>query len=53
METKIADLERKISDLKKRLPAHSAKPGMIQELEEMEEELRRIKSAREAPANDT
>ncbi len=32
-------LEEKITDLKKRFPAHSLKPQMMQELEELEEEL--------------
>lgn len=32
-------LEEKITDLKKRFPAHSLKPRMMQELEELEEDL--------------
>ncbi|MCL6610686.1 MAG: histidine kinase [Peptococcaceae bacterium] len=39
LESKIEELQKKISDLRKRLPAHSVKPGMIEELEELEEEL--------------
>jgi len=36
-------LEEKIADLKNRLPIHSVPPSMIQELEELEDELERIK----------
>jgi ubiquinone/menaquinone biosynthesis C-methylase UbiE len=36
-------LEEKITDLKNRLPIHSVPPSMIQELEELEDELERIK----------
>lgn len=39
MDKKIEELINKISDLKKRLPAHSAPPSMLQELEELEEQL--------------
>ncbi len=35
----IEALQRKIEDLKKRLPAHSVKPHMIRELERLEDEL--------------
>jgi len=35
----IAELERRIADLKARLPKHSVPPAMIIELEELEEEL--------------
>ena len=33
------DLARKIKDLQNRLPAHSVKPNMLRELEELEEKL--------------
>jgi len=36
-------LKRKMADLKDRMPAHSVKPSMMQELEELEEELRAIR----------
>jgi ubiquinone/menaquinone biosynthesis C-methylase UbiE len=36
-------LEEQIADLKDRLPVHSIPPSMIQELEELEDELERIK----------
>ncbi len=35
----IETLKSKIKDLKNRLPAHSVKPRMLQELEQLEEEL--------------
>lgn len=39
----ILELEKKIDDLKKRMPAHSVKASMLLELEELEEELEKIK----------
>jgi len=36
---RIQELEEKIADLKKRLPAHSVPPAMMQELDDLEEEL--------------
>ena len=36
---RIAELERRIADLKARLPKHSVPPSMFIELEELEEEL--------------
>lgn len=39
----IVKIEHKISELRGRLPAHSVKPAMLQELEELEEELARLK----------
>lgn len=44
MSINIKELEKKINDLKKRFPAHSVKPSMIDELEELEEELARLKA---------
>jgi hypothetical protein len=43
-EKRIMELEEQIADLKKRLPAHSVKPAMISRLEELEEELERLKA---------
>ncbi|MHB1125655.1 MAG: histidine kinase [Bacillota bacterium] len=37
-------LEKQIEDLKQRFPAHSLKPRMFQQLEELEEELERLRS---------
>lgn len=38
---RIKGLERRISELKSRWPAHSAPPTLLQQLEELEEELER------------
>lgn len=35
----IRELEEKIANLKKRWPAHSVPPAMMQELDDLEEEL--------------
>lgn len=40
---RIKELERKIAELKQNLPAHSVKPEMLLELEELEEELEEAK----------
>jgi hypothetical protein len=37
---RIEELKRRIADLKERMPAHSVRPAMIQELEELEEQLK-------------
>ncbi len=41
----IAELEARLADLKRRLPAHSITPAMIAELDELDE---RLEEAREA-----
>ncbi|MGB9775509.1 MAG: histidine kinase [Anaerolineae bacterium] len=41
-EERIAELERRIADLKARLPKHSVPPAMLLELESLEEELGRL-----------
>ena len=41
----VSDLEKGIAELKSRLPAHSTKPSMIQQLEELEEKLEEAKRA--------
>jgi predicted dithiol-disulfide oxidoreductase (DUF899 family) len=38
-EKEIAELRAKIADIRRRLPAHSVKPGMLQELEQLEDRL--------------
>lgn len=43
-QERIIELERRIEDLKNRLPAHSVKPQMIRELEDLEEELENLKT---------
>lgn len=42
-EIRIKELEEQITDLKKRFPAHSIKPAMVNRLEELEEELDRLR----------
>ena len=39
LEGEIRNLEEKIKELEAAIPAHSVKPQMIQEIEELEEEL--------------
>jgi hypothetical protein len=42
-EERIKELEKEIADIKGRIPAHSINPAMIIELEELEDELERLK----------
>ena len=42
-ETRIVELERELAQLKSQLPAHSVKPEMIIKIEELEEELEKLK----------
>jgi hypothetical protein len=44
----ISDLEKELSELKSRLPAHSLKPPMVQQLENLEEKLEDAKKARQS-----
>lgn len=39
LKRKIAELEARLSDLQKRLPAHSIKPALLAELDELDELL--------------
>ena len=41
----IRELERKIVEIKHRIPPHSVPPSMLQELEELEEELEKARTA--------
>ena len=44
MDTKkVHELEKRIAELRRRIPPHSIPPAMLQELEELEEELERAK----------
>jgi hypothetical protein len=43
LDKKIRDLEEKIADLNNRFPAHSLRPAMFAQLEELEEELAGLK----------
>ena len=42
--TKVAKLEKRIADLKARLPRHSVPPAMLIELDELEEELEQARA---------
>jgi len=48
---RIKGLEEQIEDLKRRWPAHSVKPAMIQRLDELEEELERARREAEEGKN--
>jgi hypothetical protein len=39
---RIAEVRQRLADLQARVPAHSASPGMIMEMEELEEELEQL-----------
>jgi hydroxymethylpyrimidine/phosphomethylpyrimidine kinase len=43
-------IRERIRDIKTRLPAHSVKPGMLQELEALEERLSKLEAADEKPS---
>ena len=42
-ESDIEEIEKRIAELKNRIPPHSVPPRMLEELEELEEELDRLK----------
>ena len=44
-DDKIREIENQIADLKARWPAHSVPPSMWQQLEELEDELEKMKKA--------
>jgi acylphosphatase len=44
LENHLKDLEARIEDCRGRMPAHSAKPGMMEELMDLEDERDRILS---------
>jgi hypothetical protein len=41
---RISQLKQRLADLKARLPAHSVPASMVMEMEELEEQLRRLQS---------
>ena len=45
---RVQELEERIADLEGRLPAHSAKPSMFRELEDLEEALEQARQEAEA-----
>jgi len=42
LDEEIAEVERQLEDLRKRLPAHSLKVSMAMELDELEERLNQL-----------
>lgn len=42
---RVTELEREIAELKRRWPPHSAPPGMLAQLEQLEEELEKAREA--------
>lgn len=50
VQDRIKQLEEEIADLKVRWPAHSVKPSMLQQLEELEEALEKAKQEKAASA---
>jgi hypothetical protein len=44
-EKKIKELQAQIADLKKRWPKHSVPPGLMMQLDELEEELALVRRA--------
>ncbi len=42
-EDRVHEVEKRIADLKSRWPAHSVPPAMLEELDELEEELERLR----------
>jgi len=42
--TRIRELERRIAELRARLPKHSAPPGMLIELDELEDALQALRA---------
>lgn len=49
MSARIKELERQIAELKDRWPAHSARPSMLEELEDLEEKLEKAREEAEKP----
>ena len=46
---KITELEKRIADLKARLPKHSVPPSMLVELDDLEEELEQARAQEDTP----
>lgn len=51
LEKKLADIERKIRETEKRLPAHSVKPPIMTELFELEDEYEAVAAQLKALTN--
>jgi hypothetical protein len=48
LDQRIAEVEEKIADVKKRWPFHSVKPAQVQELEELELELEELQKQKKS-----
>lgn len=44
LQARIAELERRLAEARARLPRHSLRPAQMIEIEEMEEELERLRT---------
>jgi len=51
IDEKIAEIKRKIEDVKKRWPFHSPKPAMFRELENLELELKELQKEKKTRAD--
>ncbi|MFO7956575.1 MAG: FkbM family methyltransferase [Candidatus Brocadiia bacterium] len=49
-EKRVQEIRRRLKDLKTRMPAHSVKASMVQELEELEEQLKEARALRDGGA---
>ena len=43
-EERIKDLEKQVEEMRGRIPPHSIPPRMLEELEDLEEELEKLKA---------
>jgi len=50
---RIKELEKQIAELKRRWPAHSVPPTMLQQLDDLEEELERARREAAGEMNNT
>jgi hypothetical protein len=41
------ELERRIAEIRKRIPPHSVPPAMLEEIEELEEQLAQVRGRQE------
>jgi len=53
LDEKINEIKRKIEDIRNRWPAHSAKPAMFRELEELELELEVLEKQKKEQGSST
>jgi uncharacterized small protein (DUF1192 family) len=51
LRERIAELTAQIAELKAHWPAHSVQPWLVQQLEDLEEELERLRSKKEQENN--